>query len=162
MRKLTDTEAAYIAGLLDGEGCFGIDAQKVKLKSGRVRLCFTAIISILMTHKPTIEFMSRIFEGNICTYIRKNENWSPAFSVYLRRQVEVKSLLTQILPYIKTKTEQARLLLQLLELKRKSGERAQIEEQAEIYRKVRTLNSEISDAEYQKVKTMLYRKLRLI
>jgi hypothetical protein len=162
MRKLTSTEASYLAGLLDGEGSFSICRCKCKLLDGHSRFNFQCRIEIGMSHRPTIEFISKIFDSKIRVYIPRNGRWNRKNMYYalLSSSKELKEFLPQVLPYLITKSKQCKLLLEFVNFpKPKWPQRTGIEAKAELYRKVRNLNTKISEEDFEKVKRMLLRRI---
>jgi hypothetical protein len=164
LQNLTSIDAAYLAGLLDGEGSFMIGSVKQRMRDdGRIRFKFRGQVTIWMTHKPTVEFVSKIFGSRIIEIARHDrlnasKNYKNIFRATLCANRALEEFLQQILPYLKTKSEQCKLILELLQLQ-KLG-RTRIEDQAELYRKVRNLNTEISDEVFRQVSSKLYRKIR--
>lgn len=102
------SDLAYIAGYLDGEGCFSVGRHwKISI------ICEN-------THRPTIEWLHSIFNGSFSARIFKRKpQWRPTY----RWQVvgnDALSVCQIIAPYLREKTEQA-LLLIAIQLRKQSG-----------------------------------------
>lgn len=72
MNNLKETEKAYIAGLLDGEGCVGINKDKIK-NTYKIRVIITN------SNLEVIQWL-KIKTGIGCSYKYKKafkENWNP-------------------------------------------------------------------------------------
>ena len=103
---LSSTDAAYIAGLIDGEGTVTLTR---KHRNENRQLC----ISISSTEKPMLEFVKHSTGVGKITNKRTSKSiHSPSytFAVYNRQALE---LLRDVLPWLKSyKRERAALILQ--------------------------------------------------
>ena len=93
-----DTTAAYLSGIVDGEGSFHIRKQK-RWSYGTLTVSTTAL--------KLAEFLSE-FGGNICVKRSKNKNSRPAF--YWNAGKQVLNSLLPLLRYLKIKKEHAGLV----------------------------------------------------
>ena len=112
MNKLTETEKAYIAGLLDGEGCIGI--QKKKSQHTKYPFDFQVRVIITNSYFPTICWLKEK-TGIGCAYEYNKsfkENWN---SVHRWQVVanQATEFLEMIYPYIQIKKEIANLILMM-------------------------------------------------
>lgn len=94
--SLSNTDLAYIAGFLDGEGCF----------------TFTSSITVkaAITHLPTLEWLQSVFGGSLREHnspTHKKQAW--VWVVHAQAAAEV---LEQVLPYLREKRRKAELLLE--------------------------------------------------
>lgn len=100
---------SYLAGIIDGEGSFGIYSSD----NGTVKASF----SIWMTNLASIKLLSQVFGGNIQFYVRGTKT-RPAFVVRLASNLingDLDKFLSSILPYLKLKKEQALLCQQFIQ-----------------------------------------------
>lgn len=92
MLHLSELDAAYIAGLFEGEACFDI----VNGRSPRIR--------IQMTDKDVIERVKRICGGSEITESsynkKKNPKWKLCWGIHINKRDEVEAILSAILPYM--------------------------------------------------------------
>ena len=98
----TQTDLAYLAGLLDGEGCFVI-----KLNNHEH---FSQSVTIGMTDTRTVKWVQATFGGLIfytASKSSKNENVS---TWALCKRLEVEKLISEVKPYLKTKLLQALIM----------------------------------------------------
>jgi hypothetical protein len=132
VNDLTDVEAAYMAGFLDGEGSI----MMIRRENGSVAL----VVSIANTHLPTLEYIRELLGyGNInqtreatarnkAGYLLRLQHWAAA------------SLLRQTLPYMITKREQAEMAVEFAEKKKSPEYRDDKEDQALYHERMKRLN----------------------
>jgi hypothetical protein len=106
---LSSEECAYLAGLIDGEGSIFVAA----VGPHRSRTVYP-IVCVAMTHRGVIEWLcSRLAAGTAqlhnSTNLRRHPDWKPQyrFQVFGKR---AQLLCRRILPYLRVKAEQARLV----------------------------------------------------
>lgn len=101
---MLETEKAWMAGLLDGEG--SISCRWPKRSNVSVELS--------MTHAPTLEKVQSLFPGLIVS--KRNNGYGRKMLFRWRADTNrSKEVLTALLPYLVTKREQAILALKLCE-----------------------------------------------
>ena len=107
MSKLT---ASYLAGLLDGEGYFGIYIVRNKH--------YISCVKMASTDKEIIKWLKESFGGYF--YERKfdNDDWKDAYTWTLTDK-KVVPFLKKITPYLKIKRKQAEIILKREKLKEK-------------------------------------------
>ena len=108
MPSWTDTELAYLAGIIDGEGCFSIST---------VRKHHGARLDVVNTNARLIDWLHQRFDGTVIFRDHPGDHvwkWKPSFTWTLcgRNMMDV---LTAIAPFMIIKDAQARLLLEYLE-----------------------------------------------
>lgn len=101
MSKLT---AAYIAGIIDGEGYLGIQKQTGKKYSDGIK--YEACIKVGMTDQKLITWLQISFGGNIHHRIGTGKN-KDSFTWTLRGNRKIKPFLDKVYPYLRIKREQA-------------------------------------------------------
>ena len=101
---LTDLECAYIAGLIDGEGC--ITSSQPKNNSCPL------IVKISMVHRPTIEWLDEKLGGGLTRHKTKQVPARTSWFIALKGARSV-FLLRRLLPYMKTKAQEADVALRL-------------------------------------------------
>lgn len=102
---MTDTEAAYIAGLIDGEGCLTI-GKKTKDR-------YNAHLSIANSNRKILEWVVIKTKLGII-YSRPGTIKSKVVYRVEFRVNEIAALLITILPFLVGKREQADLLLEFI------------------------------------------------
>jgi hypothetical protein len=108
MSKLT---AAYLAGFVDGEGYISLKRDFHNYRGEKV-IYFTAVLKVANTNKEIIEWCKASFGGWIYKRIWKNgENHKDAYCWQLTGS-NLEPFLKKILPYLKIKKEQAKLVLE--------------------------------------------------
>lgn len=107
-----ELDLAYIAGLVDGEGCITAFRRK---DSRSTRVSF----SIAMCSRELLEWASAVFGGRVHEKnqsINKFHNWDQCY-VWIASDKAALEILKIIAPYLKLKKTQAELAIQLAELK---------------------------------------------
>lgn len=101
---MTDVEAAWLAGLIDGEGCIWGRWPKKK----------NVIVEISMTHKPTLERVQQLFPGRFAKKIIGRGSLSLKPQWCWRTDTNgTRTLLRALLPYLVTKRREAEIALEL-------------------------------------------------
>jgi hypothetical protein len=108
MSKLT---AAYVAGLIDGEGSIGI--SRVTKPQNKKQIGHNARIRIAMTDKDIIFWLKDSF-GGYATYLKRPYPWKDCYCWTIRESNTVKRFLDKIYPYLKVKKKQAEIMKQMI------------------------------------------------
>lgn len=105
IRELSATEAAYVAGIVDGEGT--ITLTRVHRGEGR-----RPVVSISSTELPLLQYIRSIIgAGRITGKITAHSHHSPSFA-YVISSRQALALLARISGYLRTyKLQRCRLLL---------------------------------------------------
>jgi hypothetical protein len=110
-------DLAYTAGFLDGEGCFTVINRK---NAASIR------VTASNTYKPVLEWLKSKFGGCVAPQYKDPKklpkNHRPNY-VWNVDSANAKSLIIQIIPYLRQKREQAELLLELHKTKQPRGRR---------------------------------------
>lgn len=115
--KLSPTQKAYLAGLVDGEGYIGIvRTRKQPTSTNPDPLHLNAYMSIGMTDGDyLVNLAGEIGVGNTYRQKRQREHWKIRTDWRLCGNA-CRALLPQIVKYLRLKKPQAKLLLRYLEL----------------------------------------------
>ena len=105
MSKLT---AAYVAGLIDGEGCLDLARQKRIDMHGKIY--YRPRLRICLTEKEIIEWLQKSFGGNITTRKGQNNN-KDTYSWSILGKKRLLPFLRKVYPYLKIKRRQAEILV---------------------------------------------------
>lgn len=98
--QLSETDLAYAAGLIDGEGCIRINIGTTTLGQRKDGL----VLSVAMTNPLPIHFLHKLFDGNID--YREISNKQPTWTWYVSTRLAVE-ILEKLYPYMLVKKEQA-------------------------------------------------------
>lgn len=101
------TEAAYVAGLIDGEGWVTITRTPAGYNR-RKTTGYQLSVGIAMTHRPTIEVVQSLFDGTIRYHKGRKDAHAATYHLGYTDNNSVR-ILTEILPYMCTKKPQALL-----------------------------------------------------
>ena len=113
--RLTKTDIAWAAGVVDGEGCLYISRQR---PNGRDRMndSFRIGLKVTMGHLPTIEKLARTFAvGTVQNHVGRNERVNASYS-WICMCAQVKPVLVAIRPFATTKQQEIELALTFLGL----------------------------------------------
>ena len=118
-QDLTIAECAYLAGLVDGEGC--INFYRTKSKSCSKGYTFVARLAISNSDVETlIELRERLGMGNVIKKPKQLGNRKDGYNLCLHARA-VRQLLPLILPYLRIKKKQAEIVLGFLNRQRWGG-----------------------------------------
>jgi len=99
------TDLAYVAGLIDGEGCVHLCATKNT---------YRARVTVGMT-EPALPLLTQLHDewgGSLTRSRPATTKWSAAW-VWTLTGVDAATLLNEVRPYLRMKSEQARLALEV-------------------------------------------------
>lgn len=105
-----DQAMAYIAGLLDGEGHYGI--AKVMRPSGFI---FRPVVAVGMTHKPTILWLQSNFGGSV-SFKPPTEKHEAQAAWTMRGRAQLLSFLPEMSRFARLKKVHVLLLLDFVQL----------------------------------------------
>lgn len=112
---MTELEAAWLAGIIDGEAQVTLQAKtKVQRTCGR-RTYYSPRVSIGMTFRPALD---RIFELTGCGFVVERAQTNPAHKplhTWTTTGRDATAVLARVLPYLVVKKRQAELLIQFQE-----------------------------------------------
>lgn len=101
--KWNETTIAYLAGIIDGEGCISI--QNPGGKTHTLRLY------VMNTHKPLIDFLYQTFGGFQYSRKRENKNWKIRHEWFVDRDT-IDEILPRIYPYLINKKEHCEIAIE--------------------------------------------------
>lgn len=110
---LRDTDKAYLAGIVDGEGCISISKQIIKRTPTPV---YSLIVVVSLVNKDVLQYFKEITGLGSVKYGAKHESSDNSRTSYQwwvsSRQAE--KLLVEIYPYLRIKREQADIALSFM------------------------------------------------
>ncbi len=104
----TEAELAYAAGIIDGEGCLAICKGQNRLKRGRTKPNFTALVGVGMTDAVVPRWLQVRWGGHIMTTKKPGCRTMYSWRVY---STACERFLEDIKGYLLIKREQAVMLL---------------------------------------------------
>ena len=131
---MTEPQRAYLAGLIDGEGCICITA--------RAGGTYSSFVQVAMCNPSAILFYYKLTSlGSICIAKNRNNYLARDTTVWTVQTRDGAKLLIEILPYLIVKKQQAELYLESVE-HRKHWKKTELykSEQKVFYDKMRVLN----------------------
>ena len=143
---MTPTDAAWLAGFLDGEGSFMV-AKSWHL--GCSAPTYAAVVGASNTDKSLLLKCQSIAGGKIVTTAAKSARWKDAHHWQIKGR-SVEPLVRSVLPYLVGKRRQAELLLKLRALTHLGSKPgcfstrktpAEVAERADIHALVKALNA---------------------
>jgi hypothetical protein len=143
IKQLTKTQAAYFAGLLDGEGSVCI--QRSKSKSKKWKYDYKVLVIIVNCNTEVIEWCKQVV-GFGCAYTTRKNSYQENWNICHRYQItneNAKDLLRQISKYMIIKKELADMAI-LFPSDRTNSKAGRSQEQYEcqtlIWEKAKELN----------------------
>ena len=123
---------AYLAGIIDGEGCISIGA-------GKKETCinYNALLLVQNTSKELIDWIQEHFGGQVYLSKKATEKTKTAWMWRFTKKKDIELILLAVLPYLVVKREQAKILLNFVRMER--TENSELRRLA--YEKLRALNS---------------------
>lgn len=108
IHQVAETDKAWAAGFVDGEGCIALIGRSQVLK-GKTYQCFVLSLHVANTDIRTLERLKTMFGGTIYPTNHKNRpNNKPCWTWYCRSALAAAAL-DKLLPYLFSKKEQAEL-----------------------------------------------------
>ncbi len=107
--KLSNEYLAYIAGYIDGEGCI----RATKQSNGNAH---GVHVFITNTYLPLLLEIKNNFGGKVSIRSKSSDKHRTVFQWRISRRKDIKLFLTIILPFLKEKREQAKLMLEYCDL----------------------------------------------
>ena len=114
VRRMRKEEAAYVAGIFDGEGCIGFYRDKEGRESINCSISNTSV-DMLMA-------VQRMVGGGLfspCYRKKENPKYKQAYRLYFRYN-EVRDMLPQIVDYLIIKRDVAECVLGWLKVKQRA------------------------------------------
>ncbi len=111
---LAETDKAYIAGIIDGEGSLGI-YERGRPPTRCQTPSFMPTIRVAMTDREAIDFIAERFKGRVNKYKHKDRT-KPQYVFDLFSRKEIIPFLDAVRPYLKVKALNADLMLEFLAL----------------------------------------------
>lgn len=141
---LTDTEGAYIAGIIDGEGNIALSKKSNGVGNKR-GVAFRPYVNVANTNLELIEWLSKTTGlGSTVVIKRTHENRKTAYRWCLWSQ-QARQVIMAVFPYLIVKRRQAKLLLEFFEIDKHQYGRSGIPDdewnkQVTAYEQIKTLN----------------------
>ena len=99
MLNLTETDVAWIAGLLEGEGYFGID-NRSKDRYEVSKTPPAPFIKVSMVDEDIIQRLSKLLDKSYFSPSRKTVQGKQVYTLHIGEKEKVLSILQKILPYM--------------------------------------------------------------
>jgi len=131
--NLSQEESAYIAGIVDGEGCLSFRKEKNE--------SITPLLSVCNTNEEIIQFLKNKFDWGYKGY-RDNRREKPKWILEMRGMTKLVPLILCLEKYLIIKREQAKLIKEFCEsrLNRLGRKKPLTSREIEIIDKVHGLN----------------------
>jgi hypothetical protein len=114
-----DTQLAYLAGIIDGEGTIGIERQSPH-ETCRKKTYYTHRLLIVNTSNILKQWLQENFPCGKITYRKKIDGRKPCY-VWRLFGKDAEDILQAIIPFIKIKRNQAECVLKFRQTKGKTG-----------------------------------------
>jgi len=137
--SLKHDDVVYIAGFLDGEGMITIAVHDNRARSDH-SVSLLPLISIANTDREQMEWLHGLLQGSILLTSTGRRGCKTAYILQLSQLRNVKSLLEQLLPYLRVKKRQAQLVLEFCNIRLQEQLGKRCDRAFEIAKEVRDLN----------------------
>jgi hypothetical protein len=112
VHDLSGTTLAYLAGVIDGEGCIAIRRTK---KTGSMRSTrYAAVITVGNTSRGLIQMLRTAFSAGCVTYRYPTKTKRGAYLWNVQSQT-ARDVLRAVYPYLVVKREQATVLMEFVD-----------------------------------------------
>lgn len=116
----TTEQKAYLAGIIDGEGCIRICKQRPRAINRDYSTIYFLRIEVRMVDREAIDFLKSVFGGGV--YVYKNHKSSkPVIFDWIVSHRNAVKIIKDIYPYLRVKKNQADLALKFSETIGKVG-----------------------------------------
>lgn len=117
--SLKDTDWAWIAGFVDGEGCltFNTGTRESPVTPGLTWTYYRPRFIIVNTDEAVMRFLGTVFESNV-TCRPAHDNLRAQYAIEVSARKKLQWILPKLLPYLRIKKAQAEILLQVVSLPR--------------------------------------------
>lgn len=126
LSAVTPLDLAYLAGFIDGEGCFYIgNIQGISKCTGNKYPNYHCILKISNNCVHVLEWINQTFRGRITTHNKKTKSADRNFityDVWFTGNL-LTDLTKMLMPFLKIKKPQAEVMLQMRETFPRSGSR---------------------------------------
>lgn len=118
-KVLTETDYAYLAGIVDGEGTITFSRITTR-RNGHIYFNYSPHLSISNTDLEMIMSLRRRFGGGVVRVTPpRNKLWKRGNYLYFRRE-EMLALLPKVIPYLTSKKRKAELMLEYMRTRTES------------------------------------------
>lgn len=107
---MKDTDLAWAAGIIDGEGCIYIQRLEIDKKSGRLSPSFRIGMRVVMGHEAAIRRLHQMFKvGSVHKLTQRG--WNDAWAYHCQSQ-KAETVIRLVRPYLMVKAEEADVALE--------------------------------------------------
>src|SRR3990167_1375284 len=106
---LTELQAAYIAGIIDGEGCIYISKSKVRSEIGMKHAYYRVGVEVKNTDERMIDFLHKCLGGHKSLQKRQTTNNRQVY-VWAAADKDAVVILRLLYEYLQCKKEQVDLI----------------------------------------------------
>lgn len=102
---------AYLAGIIDGEGCLGVYTRRKRNRPGdALRVTYRPRLQVANTSEALMRWLEVRF-GGVVREVPRKKHWKRCFTWNSTDVAVIRSIAANCLPYLVIKAEQARLVL---------------------------------------------------
>lgn len=110
-----EIDMAYAAGILDGDGSFSLLLHRSITKDSW-RSFYHPCIQLSNAYERMSQWLHEKFDGSLRMKYPQQPHHKPLFVWSLRSREKCKSLVARVMPFLKLKTEQAKIMLDFLNI----------------------------------------------
>lgn len=120
IQHLSDFDIGYLIGVIEGEGCLNINAEKDKEK-----IRYRCSLAISNCDKIMVDYIRNMLQANVyknrihlfrdLVHLHEDKpNWNKVYEFRLSDKMLLKELFAEIMPKMISKKEEAKILLEML------------------------------------------------
>jgi hypothetical protein len=152
-KEFSETDWAYLAGLLDGEGCIGVHLRARQHRGSEQKNhapSFRILLNVTNTNREVLDWLRSYLGGSVTQKTRETLRNRPAWVWRQQRTDAAQAILKKCLPYLKIKRQQAEIALKFpgcVKVNNWMSEASEIAElKRSLYLQTKHLNRRGSDA----------------
>jgi hypothetical protein len=111
-----ETDLAYLAGFIDGEGCFFIGIFETKSKAGNTALNYHTYIKICNTDQDVMKWIAKTFNGTNYNQFKSTDRARKfekcVYNIQFTGQ-NLNNILKQIYPYLIVKRKHCEIMMRM-------------------------------------------------
>ena len=126
--SLKETDWAWLAGFLDGEGHLSIrrgiaknNNKNQRTTSKKEWVWYSTRISVSNIDLPSMKKAALMLNGNMIKQPMKKHNLVPIYTIEIGARLKILKVLKKLIPHLITKKEPAKLMLEFVEVPHKYG-----------------------------------------
>ena len=133
---MTETESAYVAGIIDGEGSIGLTWRKSSYRGKKI---LRVQLQIGMCNEEVIAYISKLFGQAFCESVTCDGR--PRWSINVGGMQTIKDIMSTVYKYLIVKRPQADVMLEYIDSRQaRTSSKTYTDHELGCYERLRKLN----------------------